>query len=172
MEESGIKKLWAPWRLAYISGEKGKEDGCVFCTKPSLDSSNDRDSLILYRGRYNYIIMNLFPYNNGHCMVVPYRHTADLCELPDEETLELMQLTQLTLRVFKKVYGPEGFNTGFNLGKAAGAGIRQHIHYHILPRWEGDTNFIAVLGETRVISEHIFNTYDKLKAGFDTEAGR
>jgi len=170
MEESGVKKLWAPWRLRYLEGE-GKEDGCVFCNKPKLDSSNDKASLILYRGEHNYIIMNLFPYNNGHVMVVPYKHTGDFCELNDAEMLEMMQLSQLVLKVFKRVFNPEGFNTGFNLGKAAGAGIRQHLHFHVLPRWTGDTNFMPVLGETRVISEHIFDTYDKLKAAFDLEAG-
>lgn len=114
--------------------------------------------------------MNLYPYNNGHLMVVPYKHTGDLCSLNDDELLEMMQFSQLSIRVFKKAFSPEGFNTGFNLGKAAGAGIRQHIHFHILPRWTGDTNFMPVLGgETRVMSEHIFDTYDKLKPLFDQE---
>jgi len=170
MEESGVKKLWAPWRMAYLRGE-GKEDGCVFCNKPALDKSDDKKSLILFRGKHNFIIMNLFPYNNGHCMVVPYKHTGDFCDLNDDEMLELMQLAQLTIKVFKRVFNPEGINSGFNLGKAAGAGIRQHIHFHILPRWEGDTNFMPVLGETRVISEHISETYDKLKEAFDLEVG-
>ncbi|PLX70700.1 MAG: HIT family hydrolase [Denitrovibrio sp.] len=170
MEESGVKKLWAPWRLRYLKGE-GKEDGCVFCNKPSLDKSNDKESLILHRGKHNFIIMNLFPYNNGHVMVVPYKHTGDFCDLSDDEMLEMMQLSQLTIKVFKKVFNTEGFNTGFNLGAAAGAGIRQHLHFHVLPRWTGDTNFMPVLGETRVISEHIFDTYDNLKKVFDMEAG-
>lgn len=170
MEESGIKKLWAPWRLSYIIGAKDGE--CVFCVSPSNDPAEDKKWLVLHRGKHCYVIMNLYPYNNGHCMVVPYKHTGDLCDLDNDELLELMQLTQLTIRVFKNVFRPEGFNTGFNLGRAAGAGISQHIHFHVLPRWNGDTNFMPVLGETRVISEHISSTYDKLKAEFDLEAGK
>lgn len=170
MEESGVKKLWAPWRLAYLK-RQGKEDGCVFCKNPAQDSSKDKENLILYRGKFSYVIMNLYPYNNGHVMVVPYKHTGDFCDLNDDEMLEMMQLAQLTIRVFKRVFNPEGFNTGFNLGHAAGAGIREHIHFHVLPRWTGDTNFMPVLGETRVISEHISDTYDQLKEAFGLEAG-
>jgi ATP adenylyltransferase len=170
MEESGVKKLWAPWRLKYLTGG-GKEDGCVFCKKPAMNPSNDKESLILKRGRYCFIIMNLYPYNNGHVMVVPYKHTGDLNDLGDHELLEMMQFAQLMIRVFKKVYAPEGFNCGFNLGHAAGAGIREHLHFHVLPRWTGDTNFMPVIGETRVISEHILDTYDKLKQALETEEG-
>jgi len=157
--------------MAYLKSVE-KPEGCVFCNAVKGDSSADKDNLVLYRGRHNYVIMNLYPYNNGHSMVVPYRHTADLCELEDDEMLELMQLSQLVLRVFKRVFNPEGFNTGFNLGGAAGAGIRSHIHFHLLPRWNGDTNFMPVLGETRIISEHISETYDKLKEAFDLEADK
>jgi ATP adenylyltransferase len=170
MEESGVKKLWAPWRMNYITGE-GREEGCVFCNRPNGDKSKDKEDLVLYRGKTCFVIMNLFPYNNGHCMVVPYKHTGDFTELDDAEMLEMMQLSQMTIKVFRKVFDPEGFNTGFNLGKAAGGGIRDHIHFHILPRWNGDTNFMTVIGETRVISEHISDTYDKLKEAFDAEAG-
>jgi len=169
MEESGVKRLWAPWRMSYLTAER--EEGCVFCTRPKEDKSFDKDDLVLYRGKYCYVIMNLYPYNNGHCMVVPYQHTGDFTDLNDDEMLELMQLAKMTINVFKKVFNPEGFNTGFNIGKAAGAGIREHIHFHVLPRWVGDTNFMPVLGETRVISEHIHDTYDKLKEAFDAEAG-
>ncbi|MGE4267067.1 MAG: HIT domain-containing protein [Deferribacterales bacterium] len=165
--QTGIKKLWAPWRMTYISKLGGKDEGCIFCSKPK--QQNDKDNLILYRGKTAFIIMNLYPYNNGHCMVIPYKHTSDFTDLTDEEMLELMQLAKLTIKVFKKVFNPEGFNTGFNLGRAAGAGISQHIHLHVLPRWVGDTNFMPVIGETRVIGEHIFDTYDKLKKVFDEE---
>lgn len=171
MEESGVKRLWAPWRMSYIA--EPKEDvGCVFCHAPAQPESEDKKNLILYRGKHNFIIMNLYPYNNGHLMVVPYKHTGDLCDLNDEESLEMMQLAQMALRVFKKAFNPEGFNTGFNLGKAAGAGIRQHIHFHVLPRWNGDTNFMPVIGETRVMPEHISDTYDKLRPLFDMEADK
>ena len=155
--------------MAYLQGA-GREEGCVFCNRAKLDESNDKESLILYRGKHNFIIMNLYPYNNGHVMVVPYKHTGDFCKLDDDEMLEMMQLSQLTIKVFEKVFNPEGINSGFNLGKAAGGGIRDHLHFHVIPRWNGDTNFMPVIGETRVISEHIYDTYDKLKAVFDTEA--
>ncbi len=167
MADKGVKKLWAPWRMAYISRLGGKDEGCIFCSKPQSDK--DRDNLILYRGKHAYVIMNLYPYNNGHSMVIPYKHTSDFTDLNDDEMLEIMQLVKKTINVFKKVFNPEGFNTGFNLGRAAGAGISQHIHFHVLPRWVGDTNFMPVIGETRVISEHIHDTYDKLKAAFDEE---
>jgi len=171
MEESGVKRLWAPWRMSYIKHDKESFD-CVFCHHPSQDSADDKKNLILYRGKHNFVIMNLYPYNNGHLMVVPYKHTGDLCDLNDDEMLELMQLSQMAIRIFKKAFNPEGFNTGFNLGAAAGAGIRQHIHFHVIPRWNGDTNFMPVIGETRVMPEHISETYDKLRPFFDTEAAQ
>lgn len=169
MNDRGIKKLWAPWRMAYISRLNGKKGECIFCAKPAEPSEKDKENLILYRGKLAFVIMNLYPYNNGHCMVIPYKHTGDFTDLDDYEMLELMQLTKLTINVFKKVFNPEGFNTGFNLGRASGGGIADHIHFHIVPRWNGDTNFITVIGETKVISEHIYDTYDKLKAAFDKE---
>ena len=153
------EKLWAPWRISYITGEK-KDEGCIFCTKPKQD--NDKENLILYRGNYSFVIMNLFPYNNGHLMVVPYRHLSAFEDFTDDEMLEIMKNSAMMIKVLKAVMKPEGFNTGFNIGKCSGAGIDDHLHFHIVPRWTGDTNFMPVIGETKVISEHIEETYDKL----------
>ena len=153
-----IQPLWAPWRLQYILSKKG--DGCIFCEKPREDK--DRENLILYRGSRGFVIMNLYPYNNGHLMVVPYRHLFSITELVDEELLDLMRMTQHSVACLKEVYMPEGFNIGLNIGKVAGAGIEEHLHFHIIPRWVGDTHFMALLSEVRVISEHIMSTYDRL----------
>lgn len=159
MSEEGNERLWAPWRMAYING-LGKSEGCIFCE--NSDEDEDKKNLILYRGKKAFVIMNLYPYNNGHLMVAPYKHTGDFTELDDSELLEIMQLAQLSIKVLKKAMNPAGFNTGFNIGKAAGAGIDAHLHFHIVPRWVGDTNFMPVIGEMKVISEHLEVTYDKL----------
>ncbi|MDK2791572.1 MAG: adenylyltransferase [Deferribacteres bacterium] len=162
MQETGIKRIWAPWRMRYIDGTH-QDKGCIFCTKPEEDISKDRENLILYRGKKAFIIMNLFPYTNGHVMVTPYKHTGNIEELDNEEILEVMRLTQFVVKAMKSIINPEGFNIGFNIGRPAGAGVVDHIHMHIVPRWVGDTNFMPLLAETKVISEHIFDTYDKLK---------
>lgn len=163
MQETGIKRLWAPWRMRYIDGSH-KDEGCIFCTKPMDDQSRDKENLILYRGKKAFMMMNLFPYTNGHVMVVPYKHTGNIEDLSDEEMLELMRLCKLTVKAMKNIISPEGFNMGFNIGRPAGAGVVDHVHMHIVPRWVGDTNFMPLLSETKVISEHIFDTYDKLKS--------
>jgi ATP adenylyltransferase len=156
-----LDRLWAPWRMAYI--EVPRREGCVFCTKPEAD---DREQLILHRGRHCFVIMNLFPYNNGHLMVVPYRHTADLTSLTPEEQAELMGLTQLALRALQEAFGPDGFNLGMNLGHVAGAGIAEHLHQHLVPRWNGDTNFMPVIAETKVLPDALYGSYDKLLEAF------
>ena len=153
-----MKTIWAPWRLEYILSEKGA--GCIFCKKPL--EKQDRENLILHRGRSHFIIMNAYPYNNGHLMIVPNRHTSTLSGWSDDERLELMELLDLSIELLKRTMNPDGFNIGINMGKSAGAGIDDHIHLHVVPRWSGDTNFMPVLGETRVIPEHIMETYDKL----------
>ncbi|MFN3653560.1 MAG: HIT family protein [Armatimonadota bacterium] len=155
-----MERLWAPWRMAYI--EVPPAQGCIFCTKP--DAGDDRQQLILYRGEHCFIIMNLFPYNNGHLMVAPYRHTADLVSLSAEEQAEMMRLTRYCVRVLSEAMGPEGFNIGMNLGRTAGAGIADHLHMHVVPRWNGDTNFMPVLGETKVLPDALHGTYDKIAA--------
>ncbi len=158
-----MKQLWAPWRLQYILGEKTEE--CIFCTKPEEDK--DKENLILYRGKHVFTIMNLYPYNNGHLMVVPYAHEEDLSGLSRETLCELMIVTEQCQSILKRVFAAHGFNIGINIGRAAGAGIDEHIHIHIVPRWDGDTNFMPVLGETKVIPQHIFATYDLLLPFFE-----
>ena len=155
-----MERLWATWRMSYITGEKNK-DGCIFCNKPQED--NDEENLILHKGKFCFIIMNLFPYNNGHIMVIPYRHIDSIILLTEEESIEMMYFIKLMTKVIKNTMSPEGFNIGMNLGQSGGAGIAEHIHMHIVPRWAGDTNFMPVISDTRVISEHIKDTYKKLK---------
>jgi ATP adenylyltransferase len=153
------ERLWAPWRISYIVKDK-KEKECIFCLKPN--EKKDRENLILYRGSYSFVIMNLYPYNNGHIMVVPYKHISEFEDLSEEEMLDIMKNSAMMIKVLKKVMNPDGFNTGFNIGRFAGAGIAEHLHFHIVPRWAGDTNFMPVVGEIKVISEHIEHTYEKL----------
>ena len=154
-----LERLWAPWRIEYIMGRK--PPGCIFCDKPA--EHKDDDNLILLRGKYNFIIMNAFPYNNGHMMVVPYRHTATLSGWLPEEQAELLRLADLAVELLKKTMRPDGFNLGINMGLVAGAGVADHIHLHVVPRWNGDTNFMPVISDTRVISEAWRATYEKLK---------
>ena len=158
-----MERLWAPWRMTYIKGIK-KEEGCVFCVKPN--QRDDRDNLLLFRGKTCFVLMNLFPYNNGHLMVIPYRHTSDFSDLDKETSGELWELLCLCKKALTNVMRPEGFNIGMNIGRDAGAGIDQHIHMHIVPRWNGDTNFMPVIGETKVISQALSETYDALVPHF------
>jgi ATP adenylyltransferase len=153
-----MKILWAPWRLEYILSDKGKE--CIFCALPSED--NDRGNLILFRGKKVFVIMNKYPYNGGHIMVVPFFHTSSLEGLDEETMSELMTTVRYSIDCLKKVMRPEGFNVGINIGQAAGAGIEEHIHIHIVPRWAGDASFMTPIAEVRVVPEHILVTYDKL----------
>ncbi len=154
-----MENLWAPWRIDYILSKK--QEGCIFCDKPH--ENRDEDNLILYRGKCHFIIMNAFPYNNGHMMVVPYRHTATLSGWTPQEYSEFMALADLSVNLLKKTMRPDGFNLGVNMGLVAGAGVADHIHLHIVPRWNGDTNFMPVLSDTRVISEALRATYGTLK---------
>jgi ATP adenylyltransferase len=156
-----LERLWAPWRLEYISGEKSDE--CIFCEKPALD---DDSALIVHRGQRCFVMLNAFPYASGHVMVAPYEHTADLAGLEEAASLELISLTQDSLRAIRATYRPDGFNVGANLGTVAGAGIADHVHMHVVPRWEGDTNFMPVLSEVRVLPESLQDTHRKLKEAF------
>ena len=144
--------------MEYILGEK--EQGCVFCNR--FESDKDRDNLILLRGEHNFVIMNKYPYNNGHLMIVPNRHTADFHSLSETESLEMMTLTSKCLAVLRTAMNPDGFNIGMNVGRVAGAGIDDHLHFHIVPRWDADTNFMPVLGHTKIVSEGLLETWDKL----------
>ncbi len=150
--------LWAPWRMAYIGGPRS--DGCLLCDLPR--ENKDRESLILHRGPRTYVVMNRYPYNNGHLMIVPYRHCADLGEISSEDSLELMHESQRATRILRRLFGAEGFNVGMNLGRAAGAGIAEHVHVHVVPRWVGDTNFMPVLADTKVMPDYLEATYEKL----------
>lgn len=162
-----MERLWAPWRLEYIVGEK--TDGCVFCGPVEQDA--DERNHVLFRGKSAYVIMNAFPYANGHLLVPPYRHVGDLAELTEEESLETMQLTQLCCKALSAAFKPDGFNIGINLGTAAGAGIADHLHVHVVPRWNGDTNFMPVFADVKVIPEALEATYKKLRAQFDQLTG-
>lgn len=155
--------LWAPWRMDYILGRK--PDECVFCV-PS-HGREDEERLILWRGRHNFVLMNKFPYNNGHLMVTPYRHVSCLCDLSPEELHEAADALALSVAVLKKALDPHGINAGLNIGEAAGAGIAAHLHFQIVPRWNGDASFMAVFGETKVIPEHLLTTFRRLKPLFD-----
>ncbi len=159
---SNKKLLWAPWRIEYITSEK--EKGCIFCNKPK--ENRDEENLILFRGKKGFVIMNRFPYNSGHLMVVPYTHKMNFEDLDEEELLELGKLIQISIKVLKEAMNPDAFNVGLNLGKTAGAGIEEHLHYHIVPRWNGDTNFMPVISDTRIVPESLENTYKKLKKIF------
>lgn len=140
--------------------ESFRDEGCIFCTKPAAEDM--RASLVLHRGRTAFVIMNLYPYNTGHVMVAPFRHVGALEELDEEEMAELMYLTTLAVKALKEEMQPQGFNLGINLGKVAGAGYDEHVHMHIVPRWQGDTNFMPVVGESKVMPETVEATYDRL----------
>jgi len=157
--------LWSPWRFHYVS-EGVKKGGCVFCEKAAADRSRDRENLVLYRGQSNYILLNLYPYTTGHAMVSPYAHVARLADLDAESLKEMMTLAQRLEAALASAYSPEGFNLGINLGRCAGAGVADHVHLHFLPRWFGDSNFMTVVGETRVQPEDLATSYDKLAPFF------
>lgn len=157
-----MKQLWAPWRIEYILGPK--PDTCVFCLPESTEEDEER--LVLHRGGRAFVIMNRYPYNNGHIMVCPFRHVSELTELSREETHEIMDLVQLCSGILKQLFNCEGINVGLNLGKAAGAGIGEHLHFHLVPRWNGDSSFIAVMDDVRTVPQHIRETYKALRACF------
>ena len=157
--------LWSPWRFQYVS-EGIRHAGCVFCEKIGQDSSRDRENLILHRARHNFVLLNLFPYATGHLMVVPYVHAAVLTDFDLPTLAEMMELARKSQTALATSYHAEGYNLGMNLGRSAGAGVADHLHLHFLPRWNGDTNFMSVIGETRVLPEDLFTTYDKLVAFF------
>ncbi len=158
-----MKPMWAPWRMEYILSEGGKEE-CIFC--PGPDRGRDESRLILHVGSLSMVMMNRFPYINGHILVAPLRHISSLEKLTPEETLDLLSTVSRCTAILRKTMGPDGFNVGLNLGKVAGAGVDDHIHFHIVPRWGGDTNFMTVFGEVRVIPEHIEETYRRLRPFF------
>lgn len=153
-----MQRLWAPWRISYIMNDK--ENGCIFCNR--AQEGDERKGLILHQGRLSIVMLNKYPYNNGHLMVAPKRHVKSLEDLGAEELSDLISTIQRSVALLKKVLSPHGFNIGANLGKVSGAGVEDHLHFHIVPRWEGDTSYMPVLAETRVIPEHLADTYDRL----------
>jgi len=159
-----MKQLWAPWRMEYILNEVDKHDGCVFCELP--EQNQDEKNLILYRTEHCFVVLNKFPYNNGHLLVVPYQHTGNLLDLSDEVLLDMQKTIRKTIEVMHNVLHPHAMNIGMNLGRIAGAGIDEHLHYHIVPRWDGDTNFMPVLTGTKVVSESLRASWQKLHAEF------
>jgi len=152
-------RLWAPWRSQYVKGER--EEGCIFCKKPQ--ENKDEENYILLRGKTCLVMLNIFPYNNGHLMIAPYRHISSLEQMNSKESGEMMELLRRMIKVLREALQPEGFNVGMNLGRAGGAGVVDHIHLHIVPRWVGDYNFMPLLSETKVIPEALEQTYKELK---------
>ncbi|MCE7918009.1 MAG: HIT family hydrolase [Anaerolineae bacterium] len=159
-----MKRMTTPWRRKYIEGHI-KEDGCVFCNALAKTEDNSKN-LIVHRGQRAFVIVNLFPYTNGHLMVAPMDHKASLELLDSETRAEMMELSSQAIVILKNIYHPQAFNVGANIGKAAGAGVPDHVHMHIVPRWAGDSNFMSVLGETRVLPETIEETYERVRKGW------
>ena len=160
------ERIWAPWRLAYVKdAAKDVEEGCIFCAKPAGD--DDAANLIVHRGERVFVILNLFPYTNGHLMITPYEHLSSIADLPADTIAEMMSLSQQSIRILEEEYAPHGFNVGFNQGRVAGAGVEHHIHMHVVPRWGGDNNFMPVLADTRVMPQSIEQTYEALKGTFE-----
>jgi ATP adenylyltransferase len=155
-----MERLWTPWRLGYVTAASDLVPGCVFCD--ALASGADA-SLIVFRGTACFVILNLYPYNNGHLMVVPQRHVGRLADLSSAEATEMMGLTRAVEMALQELYQPHGFNMGLNLGKSAGAGVLDHLHMHVVPRWHGDTNFMTVVGDTRVLPEELVHTAERLR---------
>jgi ATP adenylyltransferase len=157
--------LWAPWRIEYIRRDKSDHETCIFCDKSS--ENDDEENLVVYRGKTAFILMNLFPYNNGHLMISPYRHTPDFVTLTEEESREITELTKHSIRVLDRCLKPQGYNIGINIGSVSGAGIADHLHQHIVPRWKGDTNFMPVTGYTKVMLHGLKDTWRELHDAFE-----
>lgn len=157
--------LWAPWRMAYIGPGNKHDEGCIFCTKPS--EQRDEENLLLYRSEYCFVLMNLYPYNNGHLMIAPYVHVPSIEELNPTILTDIMLTTKRCLMALGKALHPDGYNMGINQGTIAGAGITDHMHFHIVPRWNGDTNFMPILANTKVMPDYLKNTYRQIRPYLD-----
>jgi ATP adenylyltransferase len=160
-----MENLWAPWRMAFIAPETPPPQECIFCAQPA--AHRDENFYILHRGEHCFMMLNLYPYNSGHLMIAPFQHVGNIEELDTPTLSELMSQAQLALRALRMALHPEGFNMGINQGKVAGAGFADHVHFHIVPRWNGDTNFMPVLADIKVMPEHLDNTYQKIKAALN-----
>ena len=163
-----MQHLYAPWRMEYVGA--AKDPGCLFCRVFEAGEQTDAQNLVVRRQPSSLTMLNKFPYNNGHLLVAPREHVASLVDLDDEQTLEVMRAVRVALQVLVEVMKPDGFNVGVNLGEVAGAGIPGHVHYHLVPRWSGDGNFMPVIGEVKVINEHLQRTWEKLHAAFQDSA--
>ena len=163
-----MKQLWAPWRMAYIE-DNAKDSSCIFCTK--FRSNDLRAELVLTCTEHTVVLLNKFPYNNGHLLLAPKRHEKNLAMLPADEFVDLNDALRRAIQIVQEVLRPGGVNVGMNLGECAGAGIADHLHWHIVPRWEGDTNFMPVVGETRVMPQHLLDSYDRLQPSFQRLTG-
>jgi ATP adenylyltransferase len=152
------RQLWAPWRLEYIASAD-EQEGCLFCLAQDAD---DEESLVVHRGKTCFVLLNKFPYSSGHLMVAPYRHVGEFGELEDEEALEIHRLASQAMGALAQTFAPQGYNAGWNLGRVAGAGVVDHVHLHVVPRWAGDTNFMPVLADVKVLPEHLLETREKL----------
>ncbi len=159
-----MQQLWAPWRMQFIEELRDSGGGCILCELAAADVGRER--LVLSKGKFCYAVMNRYPYNNGHLMIVPYKHAASLSELTHDEHAEILELCARSIEVMKSSLNAEGFNCGFNFGAVAGAGIKDHLHLHVVPRWCGDANFLPIIGDTRSMPEYLEQTYDRLAAGF------
>lgn len=159
------ERLWAPWRLRYVKHASPEDEGCIFCSKPHEE--NDAETLIVHRGEHCFVILNLFPYTNGHLMVAPFSHIGRYQEIPSSALGEMHSLAQRAMGIIEEIYSPEGFNVGINQGAAAGAGVPGHIHLHLVPRWGGDTNFMPVIGDVRVMPQSLEESYELIRGGFD-----
>jgi ATP adenylyltransferase len=161
-----VERLWTPWRRTYLEGGDSHATGCFLCAHAG-DADHDRENLVVFRAPLAFVLLNLYPYNSGHLLVAPYAHTGDFAGLDPEVASGLMQATQRAVDALHRVYAPNGFNVGMNLGKSAGAGVPDHLHVHVVPRWDGDTNFMPVVGETKVLPETLEQTRERLAGVFE-----
>ena len=159
-----MKQLWSPWRMKYISGTYQPKPGCVFCN--AVTEEDGSENLVIHRGRLAFVILNRFPYTSGHLMTVPYEHQPTLADLNAETRSEMMELVNQAIIILGQVYAPQAYNLGANIGAAAGAGIAEHVHLHVVPRWMGDTNFMSTVGEVRVLPEELEETFQRLRAAW------
>lgn len=159
-----MRRIWSPWRMTYIKSANDKNNGCVFCL--ALEQEDSEENLIVYRGEHAFVILNRYPYTSGHLMVLPFAHVPRLDAVDAGTRGEMMELVNKGSQVLEEVYGPEGFNLGANLGAAAGAGIEEHVHLHVVPRWVGDTNFMSTVGETRVLPEELPESWAQMQAAW------
>ena len=159
-----MEQLYTPWRRQYVTSNKTKTEGCVFCTKFNDDIERDPENYMVYRGTSTFVLMNIYPYNTGHLMILPHQHVSTLAEVSHEAQVEMIRLSSYFTELLSQLLNPDGFNIGINLGNSAGAGLGSHLHMHIVPRWSGDSNFMTVVGNTRVLPELLDDTYNRILA--------